>query len=110
MDNKAYVSSTAFVVVFLLYLRFGTLAFWVIAVTGFLSAIFASIIETFLHIILKEDSFQNYRKLKRKVFKGAFFDIDNTEICQKHRISEVNLLVIMVLFFIGIISLIYAII
>lgn len=111
MDNKAYVTSVAFLVTFLLYLRFGSLAFWVIATTGFLAAWLFLLVETFLHIILKEDSFQNYRKLKRKIFKGrSFFDIDNSDICSKHKVREVDLFAIMLLSFIGAIYLIYIII
>ncbi len=110
MNNKTFVTLITLVVSFLLYLRFGSLAFWVIAVTGFLSALFAMIVETFLHVTLKEDSFQNYRRFKRRIFKGPCFDFNSSEFCQKHKTSEIKFLVIMVLFFIGIISLIYAII
>jgi len=110
MDSKAYAASTAMVVSFLLYLRFGSLAFWVIGVTGFMSALLIMLIETFLHIVLSEELFQKYRRTKRKYIKHPFFDIDNSEICNKHKISEKNLFVIMLLFFIGIICLIYVII
>jgi len=110
MDSKVYITSTAMVVSFLLYMRFGSLAFWVIGVTGFMSAWLIMLIETFLHIILSEDKFQNYRRIKKKFIKVPFFDVDNSDICSKHKISETDFFLIMLLVFIGASCLIYIII
>jgi len=110
MNNKTFITSITLVVSFLLYLRFGSLAFWVIAVTGFFSALFIMLLETFLHILLQEDSFQKYRRLKRKYLRVSFFDVDNSDICNKFSIREIDYFAIMLLFFVGAIFLIYIII
>jgi len=110
MDNKIYVTSITMVVALLLYMRFGSLAFWVMGVTVFMSAWLIMLFETLLHMVLSEPSFQNYRRLKRKYLKEPIFEVDNSNICSEYKISETKYFFVLLFIFIGTICIIYAIV